>query len=264
MSYQGKVVWLTGASSGIGEALAYALAERGARLVLSARRADELERVRARCARLDQHHIVPLDLAMVAADPAQAQTLAAEVGPIDMLFNNAGISQRALAADTTLAVDRLLMEVNYFGTIALTKAVLPGMMARKTGHIVTVTSVAGKLGTPMRSGYAAAKHALHGFFDSLRAEVWKDNVRISLVCPGFIRTNLPMVALTGDGSPQGRMDAAQQQGMAPEECARRILDGVAAGRDEIVVAGGRERLAVWLKRWAPGLLNRVMRTARVT
>ena len=263
MSYAGKVVWLTGASSGIGEALAYALAERGALLVLSARRADELERVRAKCARPDKHRIVPLDLAEIARDPARAAALAAEVGPVDILFNNAGISQRSLAADTDVSVDRQLMDVNYLGTVTLTKAVLPSMLARKAGHIVTVTSVAGKLGTPMRSGYAAAKHALHGFFDSLRAEVWRDHVRISLVCPGFIRTNLPLVALTGDGSPQGRMDAAQQAGMAPEECARRMLDGLAAGRDEVVVAGGRERMAVWLKRWAPGVLNRVMRTARV-
>jgi short-subunit dehydrogenase len=207
---------------------------------------------------------VPLDLSVSAGFADLVAATEAKVGRIDMLINNAGISQRSLARDTLLAIDRHLMEVDYFGAVALTKAVLPAMLRRRSGHIVTVTSVAGKLGTPLRSGYCAAKHALHGFFDSLRAELWRERIRVSLVCPGFVRTGLPMVALTGDGRPQGRMDAAAARGIAPEQVARRMLDRLAAGQDEIVIAGGKERLALWLKRLAPTILDRVMRTARVT
>ncbi len=264
MAYGGKVVWLTGASSGIGEALAYELAKRGAKLVLSARRADELERVRKACTRPDEHLIVPLDLEYPARFADALDQVEARFGLVDMLFNNAGISQRSLARETSVDVDRRLMEVNYLGTVALTKVVLPGMLARRNGHIVTITSVAGKLGTPMRSGYAASKHALHGFFDSLRAEVWREHVRVSLVCPGFIRTNLPMVALTADGTPQGKMDDAQQQGMEPTVFAQRALDGLASGKDELVVGGAKEHLAALLKRYAPGVLARALRTAKVT
>lgn len=264
MDFKDKVVWITGASSGIGEALAYALASKGARLALSARRLDELARVRAACTDPARHLVVPLDLARPQDFAERVAEVEGYFGRIDLLINNAGISQRSLAMDTSIDVDRRLMDINYLGTVALTKAVLPGMCARKAGRIATVTSVAGKLGTPMRSGYAAAKHALHGFFDSLRAEIWADGIGVTLICPGFIRTNLPLVALTGNGAPQGHMDAAQQNGMPPEVCARRILAGLAADKQEIVVAGSRERLAVWLKRLAPGVLAHVLQTAKVT
>lgn len=264
MDYQQQVVWITGASSGIGEALAYALAARGARLVLSARRVDELARVRAACARPEQHLLMPLDLAEPDSFAAKVAEVEAQCGRIDMLINNAGVSQRSLARDTRFEVDRRLIEVNYLGTVALSKAVLPGMLARGRGHFVTVTSVVGKFGTPMRSSYAAAKHALHGFFDSLRAELWRDGIAVTLVCPGFIKTNLPLVALTADGSPQGRMDQAQENGIAPDECARRILRGLDAGQVEIVVAGPRERLGLMIKRFAPSLFNRLIRKASVT
>ncbi|QNM98002.1 SDR family oxidoreductase [Chitinimonas koreensis] len=263
MDYKNKVVWITGASSGIGEALAYALAERGATLVLSARRQAELERVRAACARPEAHWSLPLDLAEIDTLAARAAEVEARFGRVDLLINNAGLSQRSLARDTVLAVDRRLIEVDYLGTVALTKAVLPGMLARRSGHLVAVTSLVGKFGTPMRSSYAAAKHALHGFFDSLRAELWRDGIRVSLVCPGFIKTNLSYVALTADGSPQGKMDYAQQHGIEPAECARRILAGLERGRDEIYVAQPRELLAVYLKRFAPGLFARILRKARV-
>ncbi|HEY9103658.1 SDR family oxidoreductase [Chitinimonas sp.] len=264
MDHQGKVVWITGASSGIGEALAYALAGQGAQLVLSARRLDELERVRLACRNPEAHLSLPLDLADADSFPARVAAVNERFGRVDLLINNAGISQRSLARDTLLAVDKQLMEVNYLGTIALTKAVLPGMLARQAGHVVAVTSLVGKFGTPMRSSYAASKHALHGFFDSLRAELWRDGIRISLVCPGFIRTNLTYHALTGDGSPQNKMDFAQQQGMDPAECAQRILAGLARGRDELYVAQTREKLAVYLKRFLPGVFARVVRKARVT
>lgn len=262
MDFQDKTVWVTGASSGIGEALAYALAGRGARLILSARRAEKLRQVRGQCQNGQRHRVLPLDL----ADPATLQDAAEEAlaaGPVDVLVHNGGISQRALAKDTSLDVDRRIMEVNYFGAVALTKAVLPAMLERGQGRFVVVTSLVGKFGTPQRSAYAASKHALHGFFESLRAEVHAGGLRVTLACPGFVRTPLPVHALTGDGSPQGRMDRAQEEGLAPERCAQAILRAVEKEKDEVYV-GGRETWGVYLKRFSPRLFSAAIRRARVT
>ena len=202
MFFDGKMVWLTGASSGIGEAVAYALAARGARLILSARRVEKLQAVQAACARPDRHRILPLDLADPASLAAAVPQALAHGGAIDVLINNGGISQRAQAVETDLAVDRRIMEVNYFGTIALAKAVLPSMLERGAGHIAVVSSLMGKFSTPRRSAYAASKHALHGFFDALRAEVHHAGVRVTLICPGYVRTDISRHALTADGTAQ--------------------------------------------------------------
>ncbi len=263
MDLAGKTIWITGASSGIGEALAYELAARGARLVLSARRADELERVRAACARPDEHHVVPLDLANPAALEAAAREVLARSGPPDVMVHNGGVSQRSRAEDTDMAVVRRLLEVDFFGTVALTLHLLPAMLERGSGRFVVVTSLVGKIGTPLRSSYSAAKHALHGYFDSLRAEVHDRGVRVTLVCPGFVRTEVSFNALTGDGTPQGTMDRAQRHGLDPARVARRIARAIERGEDELLIAG-RERLAVHLARVAPGLLRRLIRRARVT
>ena len=158
--FAGQVVWITGASSGIGEALARGFAQAGARLVLSSRREIELERVRRTCARPDEHLVLPLDLACTDAFAAATATVLARCGAIDVLVNNAGVAQRALAGEATLAVERALMDVNYFGPVALTKAVLPAMRARRRGHVVVVGSVLGHFGFPGNSTYSAAKHAL--------------------------------------------------------------------------------------------------------
>lgn len=259
----GKTVWITGASSGIGAAVARVASQRGARLILSARREEKLAEIRAGCDEPDRHRLLPLDLTDAGSLPAAAERALAFDGAIDVLLLNAGVSQRSLARDTRLEVDRRIFEINYFGAVALAKAVLPAMRERGDGHFVVVTSLVGKIGTPMRSSYAASKHALHGFFDSLRAEEWEAGIRVTLICPGFIHTELPKAALTGDGSPQGTMDRAQLEGMAPDECAERILAAVERDRDEVLI-GGRERFAVHLKRFLPGLFNRVIRKARVT
>lgn len=263
MNLDDQRVWITGASSGIGEALAGALARAGARLVLSARREGELERVRRGMPRADEHRVVAFDMADEEAVEAAAREVLTTGERLDVLVLNAGITQRSLARDTELAVDRRLFEVNYFGPVALAKAVLPAFRAQSGGRLVVVSSLVGKIGTPLRSGYAASKHALHGFFESLRAEEHDAGIRVTMVLPGFIRTPLPVTALTGDGSPQGRMDRAQLEGMAPEDCAERIVRAVLRGRDEVLV-GGKERFAVLLGRVAPGLLRRVLRRARVT
>ena len=259
-----KVIWITGASSGIGEALAYALAADGARLILSARRKDALERVKGNCPSSAQAgvRVLPLDLGQ--ADTLKLSTEAAVqmFGHIDILINNGGITQRSLAADASLEVYRKLMEVNYFGTIALTKFLLPHFIRRREGHFVTVTSLTGKFGTPYRSGYAASKHALHGFFDSLRAEHYKDHIRVTLVCPGFIHTNLTLSALTADGSPLNKMDAAQYKGKPAEWCARKIIRAIVKNKEEVYI-GGREVIGVYIKRIFPAFFSKLIRKVAV-
>jgi len=257
-----KVVWITGASSGIGEALAIAASAQGAKLVLSARREAELQRVKQACANPAQVAVLPLDLTDFDADLA-AQKAAAFFGPIEVLVNNAGISQRGTVLQTDMAVYRHIFELDFFACVALTKALLPGMVAAKSGHIVTISSVVGYVGTPLRSGYVAAKHALHGFYDALRAEVWREGVKVTLICPGFIRTNVSLNAITGDGGAHGLMDSGQLNGMPADECARQIWAAVAAGKEEVLV-GAKEALFVRLKRYLPGLMSYAIKRAKVT
>ncbi len=253
-----KVIWITGASSGIGEALAIAFSREGARLVLSSRNKQELDRVRKACDGTERHVVVPLDLTQHDAIARVTAEVLRQVGQVDVLVHSGGVSQRSLAADTAMATDRAIMDLNYFGTVALTKAVLPSMLARKSGHIVPISSVVGYVGTPLRSAYAASKHALHGFFDSLRAEVSKDGIDITIVCPGYIRTNVTRNALTGDGSAFGKMDRTHDRAMRPEECARHIVNAVAKRKQELVV-GGKETWAVPLQRFLPRLVSRMVR-----
>ena len=262
MTLQNKTAWITGASSGIGEALAYALSARGVRLILSARRLEELERVRSRCANADQHRSLPLDLAAFDAEAVTQQALA-EGGAIDLLIHSGGVSQRSTVAETDMAVQRRIMEINYFGAIALTHAVLPGMIARKRGHFVVISSLSGKISTPRRSAYAASKHALHGFFDALRAEVYGEGLRVTIVCPGYTKTNLSLHALTGDGGAHGQMDPTQAKGMTPEALAARICQAIEREEEEVLV-GGKEVLAVYLKRFWPELYNRMIRRTKIT
>lgn len=257
-----KVVWITGASSGIGEAMAIEASRKGAKLVLSARREPELQRVRAACAHPDRVVILPVDLTDFDAD-ATAQAAASFFGPVDLLVNNAGISQRGLVLDTSMEVYRRILELDFFACVALSKAVLPGMVARKSGHLVVISSVVAYLGTPQRSGYCSAKHALHGFFDAVRAELWRDQVKVTLICPGYIRTQVSMNAITAVGGLHGKMDPATERGMAPDECARQAWRAVERDRDEAFV-GAKEAMLVRLKRYAPGLVRYAIGRAKVT
>lgn len=264
-SFHQKRIWVTGASSGIGEALAHSLAERGAHLILSARNEAELQRVAIEASNRGAKHALaqPLDLAQHDKIPGLVEVVLKQVGKVDILINCAGISQRSLALDTPLAVDKRIMDVNFFGTIALTKAVLPSMLTHQLGHIVTVSSLTGKFGSPLRSTYAASKHALHGFFDSLRAELAHTPIQITLACPGFVRTNVSINALTGNGKPQGTMDDATEKGMDPEVAARHILTAIQRGKEEVWI-GGKEVLGVYLKRFFPAYFSRVLAKAKVT
>lgn len=264
MSFQDKVVWITGASSGIGEALAYALNERGAKLILSSRRKEVLEEVKANCPKGNSDvHIVPLDLTKTDTLPDKAEQALNIFGEVDYLFNNGGISQRALALDMKMDVLRRVMEINFFGTVALTKEVLPSMIERKSGHIVVTSSVMGKFGTRLRSGYAASKHALHGYFDCLRQEIYQHGIDISLVCPGFIKTEITKNMLEADGSKFGKMGKGQMRGMPVDKFIEKLLPKIVKGKEEIYI-GGKEVAGVYLKRFAPTLLNKILRSSEVT
>jgi len=260
--FKDQVVWITGASSGIGEALALQFADEGARLVLSARRKPELERVRQLCLQrglgADSVRVLPLDVTDHDALPGAVQEVLAAYGSVDMLINNAGISQRSRCIDTGMDVYRQLMEVDVLGQIALTKAVLPVMYRQASGHIVITSSVAGKLGAPYRTGYCAAKHAVMGFFDALRAEVAQAGIRVTTITPGFVQTNISVHALQADGSEFGKVDSDIAGGMDVTRCAEVIMEGFRRGKPEIAVGEGMEMKALWLKRFFPSKVFRLV------
>jgi short-subunit dehydrogenase len=258
-TFANKVVWITGASSGIGEALANAFALEGSKLVLSSRRKEELERVKTELKLSDEQILIlPIDLTDTSKANEYTQQVISKFGRIDILINNGGISQRALTKDTPLDIDRKIMEVNFFGTIALTKSVLPVMLKQKSGHIIAMSSIAGKFGFYFRSAYSASKHALHGFFESLRMEIYKDNVQVMIVCPGKIKTNISINAVTGDGGTHNKMDESQANGVSAEECAKQILKGIKNNTEELFI-GGKELRAVWVKRFFPKLFSKLIR-----
>ncbi len=264
-NWSGKVVWVTGASSGIGRASALEFARQGARVILSARRVSVLNEVihGADAAWQTDMKPVGLDLADSDAMAERVQEAMACFGRIDAVVHCGGISQRSLAQDTALEVDRRVMEIDYFGTVALTKAVLPHFLKQGSGQFVVVTSLMGLFSSPLRSGYCGAKHALHGFFESLRAEVYDAGIRVTMVCPGFIHTDISLNAVVGDGSKQGTMDEKTGKGLSPEACAEQLVRAAKKERPEVLI-GRSEVFGAYLKRFFPNALRRVMRKAAVT
>jgi short-subunit dehydrogenase len=239
MDLQGKTAWITGASSGIGEALAHGLAARGAALILSGRRLDALQTVADSLGAPTL--ILPFEATDLAALPAIAEQAIAWRGGVDLLINNAGVSQRSLALDTDFEVYRRIMEIDYFGPVRLTQLVLPHMVARRSGHLAIVSSVAGKVGVPLRTGYCSAKHAVVGYFDALRAEVEQAyGLGVSVITPGSVATQVAVNAFSGDGGQYNQADPNIDNGMPADEAAKIILDGIAAGQREIPVAQGGE------------------------
>lgn len=251
------IVWITGASSGIGEALAKAYSAQGAQLILSSRRKEELERVKALCAHPELCHIECLDLADSASLEQAAQNVLEKFGYVDILVNNGGISQRSLVKETPLEVDRKIMQVDYFSGVQLTKAVLPSMLKRGKGHIVAISSIVGIFGFPQRSAYSAAKHAMHGFYETLRAENAQDGIGVTVVCPGRILTNVSLHALKSDGTEYGIMDHAQANGISAEECAARIMKAVRRNKKEIYVCR-KDVLMVYFRRYLPALYYKLV------
>ncbi len=264
MDFSNKIIWITGASSGIGKALAIELSNQSAKIILSSRRKEDLKLVKNACKSSSEVKIVVLDLEDYTNLQPKVDEALAAFGTIDILVNNGGISQRSFVKDTNFSVDKRIMDINYLGTVALSKAILPYFIKNKKGHFVVTTSIVGKIGTPLRSSYAASKHALHGFFDSLRAEHHQDNILVTLVCPGFVNTNVSKNALTGNGSPQQKMDVATANGIDTIHFAKLMAKAIKNKKEEVYIAGAKEKLGVYAKRFFPKLLSIMIRKLSVT
>ncbi len=263
LAVQHKVIWITGASGGIGEALARELAADGARLVLSARRHSELQRVRASLANSHQHLLLPLDITDDAAITAAIDAIRQQIGGLDWLINNAGISQRALIQDTSLETERRLFDVDYFAQVNLTKQALPLLLADGGGKVVFVSSVAGLVGTQYLGAYSAAKAALHLWANSLRAELFEQGLTVATIFPGFVKTDVSLNALTGDGSALGSMDDAQANAMSAEQFAEKARKALLKDKSYIVIGGLKERLGALVSRLSPELLYKMVRKSKV-
>jgi dehydrogenase/reductase SDR family member 7B len=238
MTFSGQTAWITGASSGIGEALATALSRRGARLILSGRNREALDRVASACG---EALVLPFETTDYAALPALVEQAWGWRDGVDLLVNNAGISQRSLAEETAFEVYERIVAVDLLAPIALTQALLPRLVERKSGRLAFVSSIAGKVGVPMRTAYSAAKFGLIGYADALRAELSVHGIQVHTIAPGSIRTNVSRNALTADGSARGYSDKAIDEGIDPQEGAEEMLTAMAAGTREIVVARGAEK-----------------------
>jgi dehydrogenase/reductase SDR family member 7B len=254
--FKNKTAWITGASSGIGEALVYEFAEKGATVVISSNDAPGLERVKSACPDQSKIIIAPFDLSDTSSVSDIVDRNINHLGRIDYLLNIGGISQRARIDETPLWLDRKIFEINYFGTIALTKAVLPYMINQKSGHIAATSSISGRFGFPLRSSYSASKQALHGFFETLYLENKKNNIRTSVIIPGRVRTSISLHALNREGMEHGKMDDGQNSGITPRKAARIIIRGLRRNRREILV-GSTELLMLYIRRIWPWLFFRI-------
>ncbi len=258
MKFKNKVIWITGASSGIGEALVYTFTREGAKIILSSNDEPELLRVSTQCKNMGGECLVlPFDLLDTEIIKMTVEKAVKEYGSIDVLINNGGISQRSYAHETPLEIDRKIMEIDFFSYIVLTKNVLPYMLKKGSGHIAATSSITGKFGFPLRSAYAAAKHAIQGYFEALSLELRHRNIYITIVYPGRVRTNISFHALTSEGKPYGKMDKGQITGIPVEKCARIYMNAIYKRKKEVLI-GGKELIMVYLKRYCPWLFNRMI------
>ena len=254
--FRNKTVWITGASSGIGEALAYQLAAQGANLIVSARNIDKLQAVAERCGTATTR-VLPLDLEQVYSLAQKTQEALSIFNGIDIVVHCGGFSQRSMAHQTDIGVYARLINVHFLGVAAISNALLPHFFEKKSGQFVAISSLVGKFGSPLRTGYSAAKHALQGYFDSLRAETAQHGVRVTVVCPGYIKTDVSVNALSADGTQHKKMDKNQAEGMSAELCAKKILLAVAAQKKEVYI-GGKEILGVYIKRFFPFFMDKIL------
>jgi short-subunit dehydrogenase len=252
-----KVVWITGASSGIGEELARQLDRTGAQLILSARNVEKLNELKESLKHKEQHLVVQVDLADTSNVGLLAQQIESHYGRIDLLINNGGISQRATAFDTTMDVNRQIMEVNFFGNIAMAKAVLPIFRQQKSGQILVISSIAGKFGFHLRSAYSASKHALFGYYESMVMEESEYNLKVTVACPGKINTPISTNAVTAEGKAHGQMDHNQATGMPVDVCVDQLLNALVKNKHEVLI-GNKELIAVKLKRFLPRLFWKII------
>lgn len=257
--FGGKHIWVTGASSGIGAELAKRLSTFGVSLILTARNKDKLKLVKASCTNPNSVTILPCDL---ADEKAVSEILAKNesiLSKVDILINNAGISQRSYVHETELEVYKRLMDINFIATAQLTTYMLKIFRKRKSGHFVTMSSVAGKFGVPERSGYSASKMALHGFFDALRAENKDYSIAVSIICPGFIQTDISKHALTGTGVQYAKLDDGQKNGMPVDLAVQKMVAGIARKKPEMYIGSMREtRLAIFVSRCFPGIFRTII------
>ena len=257
-----EVYWVTGASSGIGRELSLQLSERGHYVIMSSRNVEKLDEVARLCKHSERMRILPMDISNYHSITEKVEEAIAFFGRVDVLVNNAGISQRSLIMETKMKVYEQLMRVNYLGTVALSKALLPHFIKNKTGQFVVVSSLMGKFSSPFRSGYCGAKHALHGFFDALRMEHEKDGIHVTIVCPGFVRTDVAKNALKGDGSAQHDDDVATKNGLPVHQFCIKMLEAMAQKRFEVYIAGA-EKKGIYVKRFFPRLLHRLVLKSQV-
>lgn len=265
MFWNEKVCWITGASSGIGEALAQEVIQRGGRLIISARSEEKLNAMAEKWNQPERVLVLPMDMGNHDQIDALVEKALQAWGRIDVLINNAGVSQRSLAAETDFKVMKTIMDVNFLGSAALSTAVLPHMIKQGNGIIAPVSSVAGKFSTPLRTSYSASKMALQGFYDGLRAEVYSKNIHVNFIVPGFVKTNISINALEARGEKHGKMDPNQEGGISSEKAAQIILKGLEQNKREIYMGiAPKVKLALFLSRNFPGILARMLRTAEVT
>lgn len=257
MKFQDKRVWITGASSGIGEAMARQLSGIASLLIISGLEGEDLQRIKEE---IENEHTVVEALPFDLGDFVQVEKAAARVlekhGGVDILINNGGISQRSMVNETTMAVDRHIMEVNFFSPVLLTKLMLPAMLSQGAGHIAATSSMVGKFGFPLRSSYAASKHALQGYFETVGLEFCKKGIRTTVASPGRISTNISLNAILGTGEKYGMMDPGQAKGISSEKCARKYIRAIEKDKWETYI-GGSEILMIWFKRFVPALFRRL-------
>ena len=257
--FRGKSVWITGASSGIGEALALELSSYHVNLILSARQVGLLESIAEKCRKNgSQATTLPFDLSNELEVQEAARRASSIYGSIDILINNGGVTQRSEIKDTLVSVDRKIMEIDYFSGVVLTKTLLPLMIAKGYGHIVAISSITGLFGFPQRSAYAAAKHAMLGFYETLWAELHTKGINVTIACPGRIQTHISLNAVTADGSRYGIMDHGQNTGIPVEKCAKRIINAIYKRKNQIVIANFKEHLMIWFKKYIPWLFYKLV------
>ncbi len=260
LNLNNKIIWITGASSGIGEASAYEFANNKTKLILTARNKTKLNDIKQKCLKLGaiSCDILEYDLADIENIDNLVQKAISFNGKIDFLFNNAGISQRALAGDSLFEVDKKIMDVNFFAPIKIAKLLIPHFIENNTGTFIVTTSITGRFGFPLRSAYSASKHALYGYFETIQAEYFQKNIKVLIVCPGRVNTNISYYALEKDGTQHSKLDAGQAGGISSQKAAKKIIKAVKKQKTEITV-GGKELLMLYIKRFLPALSKKLIR-----
>jgi short-subunit dehydrogenase len=258
--FENKVIWITGASSGIGEACVYELSKQHAKLIITALEADVLQQVKEKCLQLGAQDVcvLPADLSQLNSLPQLAEKAWNAFGTVDLIYNNAGISQRSNTIDTDIAVINKIIDVNFFAPVILTKTILPKMIEKGGGQIAVTTSISGKFGFPLRSAYCASKHALYGFFETVAAEYFNNNIHVTVVCPGRVQTNISFYALEKDGKPHGKLDPGQAKGVTSQQAAEKIVRAFERKKSEVLV-GKSELMMVFIKRFFPRLCRKIAR-----